>query len=427
MRLRVGSTKPFAGLFAGAVRRIPLSRLAVLIYVLAAAVRLTLVFGYHHCEYGRPEPIRVALSLARSGSFANPYAIPTGPTAHVAPVHPLLLAPIYAIWGDTRTADRVRTGATILEASAQYALLPCVSAALGLGAGSGVIGGLLGAVIPLHYLPETQGVFEVTTVALFLELSTIFFARFLAAPSLTVLWALRAGVWWGLGFLLSPNLVAVLAGFILIGLWKRRLTGPVVRWLAILAATIFLVIAPWLVRNRALLGAWFFVRDNFGLELFVSNRDGATPDVMLNRLTWRHVHPHQSPEVAREVVRMGEVAFERERLHEAEQWISTHPHQFLNLTLGRLRGYWFPLEAWHRRVVSIFTAVSLVALLTVAFRSRPAATILVVIVGTYSAVYTIIEVSQRYMHPIWWVLLLASGFAGKVLLEKTRAFRARAV
>ena len=79
-----------------------------LVLLLALGVRLTLLFGFHRYEVGRPEPIRIAISLAHHGGFANPYAIPTGPTAHTAPLYPMLIAPLYAIWGDTHRADMAR-------------------------------------------------------------------------------------------------------------------------------------------------------------------------------------------------------------------------------------------------------------------------------------------------------------------------------
>jgi hypothetical protein len=103
------------------------------IFLLAAAVRLTLVFGFHHYEIGRPEPIRIAISLASKGAFADPYAIPTGPTAHTPPLYPALIAPLYAFWGDACPADFARFALNALAASAEYALLPLVASALGLG------------------------------------------------------------------------------------------------------------------------------------------------------------------------------------------------------------------------------------------------------------------------------------------------------
>src|SRR5258708_4919991 len=61
-------------------------RISLAIWVLAFAIRLTLVFGFERQELGRPEPVRIAVSLAKNGAFADPYEIPTGPTAHTAPL-----------------------------------------------------------------------------------------------------------------------------------------------------------------------------------------------------------------------------------------------------------------------------------------------------------------------------------------------------
>jgi len=137
-----------------------LRRTALALYLLAALVRLTLLFGFGRYEIARPEPVRIAVSLARNGTFADPYLIPTGPTAHAPPSYPFLIAPIYRILGDTPSADMVRLWLSVLTGSAEYALLPYASASLGMGAVVGALAGLAGAVIPLHYWPESMGEFE---------------------------------------------------------------------------------------------------------------------------------------------------------------------------------------------------------------------------------------------------------------------------
>lgn len=64
------------------------------VFLLASGVRLV---RYQHWPgtcigNGRNEIVRIAASLNEKGAFADPYMIPTGPTAHHAPVFPLLLA-----------------------------------------------------------------------------------------------------------------------------------------------------------------------------------------------------------------------------------------------------------------------------------------------------------------------------------------------
>ena len=65
----------------------------IIIFVLAIAVRIVLVFVTGvYTQPARGELVMVAHSIAENRGFANPFATPTGPTAHVAPVYTYLLA-----------------------------------------------------------------------------------------------------------------------------------------------------------------------------------------------------------------------------------------------------------------------------------------------------------------------------------------------
>jgi len=389
------------------------------ILVLAAAVRLTLIFGFHHYEIGRPEPIRIAISLAAKGSFADPYTIPTGPTAHAPPLYPALIAPLYAFWGDARRADFARFALNALAASAEYALLPLVASALGLGLWPGILAGLGGALIPLQLWPECMGDFETTWAALFLELATILFARFLRAPRLDSKCAVRWGLLWGVGLLLAPNVLSVLIGFCVIGGWKLRPGArAAARWLAVFSATVLLVLAPWLIRNYLQLGGVFFVRDNFGLELSDSNHDGASPDAMQNiaQPYYAAEHPHFSVAAAREIQRTGELAFERRKLRQALAWIRSNPREFASLTIARARTFWFPLVPRFRWVFWTVTAAAFAGLALLGVYSRLASVVLATVLAGYSAVYCLIQNSLRYQHPVWWIQVLLMGWTVYLIL-----------
>jgi hypothetical protein len=401
-------------------RRLSAGKISAAIYLLAATVRLTLAFGFGRYEIGRPEPVNIAISLARTGAFANPHSFPTGATAHLAPIHPALLAPIYAIWGDTPTADRIRIGLSALAASAEYALLPYVAGALGLGMWPGVFAGLGGALIPLHYWPECMGEFEATDAALFLALSTIFFARFLRRPSFAAGPALRAGLWWGFGLLLAPQVLPVLAGFLAIGAWKLRPGRPALRWMCLFAAAVLAVLAPWTIRNYVRLDGVFFVRDNVGLELYTSNHDRASASAAQTAAQPRHgtVHPHGSAEAARELVRVGEVAYYGALRDKALAWIRGHPRQFLRLTLARIRTFWFPDPPRFREAYWVTTLAAFLGLVLLFRENRLAAAILASVLVTFSAAYALIENHLRYQHPVYWILLLLIGWAAWVPLRR---------
>jgi hypothetical protein len=100
----------------GASRAIPGARVRIFgspgrtfifIFLLSFAVRAVLlaVWVSNHPDFYRlgGETGRVALSLLRTYQFADPYMIPTGPTAHPTPLSPALLALIYHVFGMTAT------------------------------------------------------------------------------------------------------------------------------------------------------------------------------------------------------------------------------------------------------------------------------------------------------------------------------------
>ena len=86
-------------------------RLAAFAFLIAAAVRiaaLSLSDQYVTALKQQVEVRNVAITLARTGDFANPYFVPTGKTAHLAPIAPFLTSLVYRTWGVTDRAEFVR-------------------------------------------------------------------------------------------------------------------------------------------------------------------------------------------------------------------------------------------------------------------------------------------------------------------------------
>jgi MFS family permease len=103
------------------------------------------------------------------------------------------------------------------------------------------------------------------------------------------------------------------------------------------AAALLIVVAPYTIRNRLVMGSTFFIRDNLGLELAVSNADDAQPLAEANNVPGAAMdrHPFRQPELAERMRAMGEVAFNRGRQREALAWIGSHPAGFMRLTAQR--------------------------------------------------------------------------------------------
>lgn len=118
----------------------------VFIFILAFGIR---AYSSRHDLYLLPSPDRelgaIARSLAETGHFADPYMIPTGPTAHLPPIPPAIVALIYYLIGNTWQAGYVFAGFIFMTSSLIYALLPWIADRFGAGRQAGFVGGLIGA------------------------------------------------------------------------------------------------------------------------------------------------------------------------------------------------------------------------------------------------------------------------------------------
>ena len=100
---------------------------------------------------------RVARSLAATVAFANPFSIPTGPTALPAPGYTFLLGGVYGLLGNTVAAEAGKQLLSALVSAATDALLPFVSVACSFAQNIGIWAGLVGALLPFRLINETKG------------------------------------------------------------------------------------------------------------------------------------------------------------------------------------------------------------------------------------------------------------------------------
>ena len=134
----------------------------LLIFVLSFAVRATRLASLADSRpsfyrLGSGIEDRVASSLLRTGEFADPYRVPSGPTAHPPPLWPGILALVYSAFGVTPTAGYVRGLVAITSYSTLFGLLPWFGRRLGLGPKSGILAGVVGALIPQQGMDEIIG------------------------------------------------------------------------------------------------------------------------------------------------------------------------------------------------------------------------------------------------------------------------------
>jgi hypothetical protein len=383
-----------------------------ILFVLSLAIRVDQLTPLPYWAIPSPNPQReigrIATSVAQTGEFANPYALPTGPTAHVPPVYPYILGGLYRLFGLTRTAGYVSYLLIAVVASLLYALLPWVSNRLGLGRAAGFIGGLIGGV----QIEERWLHAEDLMALVLLLLLAAFLVRWTTRQ---VSWqgSLLLGLGMGVAFHLQPAYLPVMLACMAFELWWLR--GPHTRTLVgvmILGAALACI--PWAWRNYVAFHELFFIRSNLGLELRMGNNVNAEPTMEAMDRYGSHIHPTLLETEARAVIKMGEAAYMRRAGQEALDWIAAHPRDFLWLTVRRVGAWW--LGPWYRPAeaapVTLLTILALCGAWLMWRRlSMPQRGAFIIPLLTYPLIYYVVAYMPNYRAPIDWILFILAGAA----------------
>lgn len=396
----------------------PLFFLSAMLFLIAL-LRLS-VFVHRDAEFPQnPEAIRIAISLAETGRYADPfYVAATGPTGHLPPVFPFCAAALLRLsgphWG---FALQLAAAACV---SLMLALLPWASQRLSMGWKTGV----LAATLWLIATPPLYPRFEAALAAVAHLLVTVVAALFAFRPTLG-----RAAVFGAasaLTLLIQPSPLFVLLTFSLLALPAAR------ERLFVAAAVAAALLAPWLIRNRIALGAWVPIRTNMGLELAVSNNDCAQFSFRLNFDSgcMPQRHPNTNLHEALLVRHLGEVDYNRLKLQQALDWIRSHPQAFLELTARRFLAFWIPHESediWstfrqpgfrlHSLMNLLLLPASLAGLFALYHRSPRKSLLLASWLALYPLVYYFVQSDDRYRFPILWVTYLLGSYGLLVLLR----------
>lgn len=373
-------------------------------------------------DLARYELERTAISLAQTGVYGNPYAVPTGPTAHVSPGYTLMLAALFHLFGTGTPAEVIKQLLATSVSALQIALLPSVAVALTLSKRVGLLAGLIMALYPARPLVEVDGDWETPYTALALMLAAVLGAQLWKSRDLRWLTAIRHGICWGIALLFVSAMLPLFLAFVIVdAFWLRH---QLKRYCAFAALEIIIVVgclAPWMIRNYFALGAPVVTRTNDGIELRISNNDLAVSDQRENYLhdLFDRYHPLQSRAEALKVRQLGEIEYNRELRAETKQWIYSHPQRFLELTLGRIRCFWFYIDPTSRiKTVFLWLIDGLGFLgLVIALRRKPTAG---VALGLIALVYPLpnylVHVGLRQSYPVeWFMLLLAASLASGTL------------
>jgi hypothetical protein len=359
------------------------------------------------------ETVAVAESLARQGTFADPFfAAPTGPTAHLPPLYPLLLAALMKLFGGGLGFAAAATMLNVAAQALHAALLPAVSRRLVGDPRPGIYGAALSILLPVfEVMPAREAMLSATALLLF----ALDAAAQLERPGREWRRGARLGVWAGLLILLNPALAVVMAPWLVYMGWRTGTTWPrALRLGAGFALAAVLVCTPWTVRNYRQFGRLVLVRDNLGLELYVANHDLAKPSFAESRRAGvlGALHANSSRREALALREMGEAAYNEDRLAKAKDWIRRNPQRFARLTAARIAQFWFPRAegfGWYAYSLWIVTALSWAGLAVLVRRRAPTAWFVAAAWTFYPAVYYMHVSLVYFRYPTLWVSLIAAG------------------
>lgn len=347
----------------------------------------------------------IAISLLKTGQFANPYMIETGPTAHLPPVYPAIFAFIYYLFGLTSKAGYISLGFIAATNSIMYAMIPWLGTKLGAGKGAGLIGGIAGAFM-LEWSAHGEGLTGVV-----LGLFLVAFLQRWTNNKISLFGSLLLGLGIGAAFHIQPVLLVVILGCLVFEIWWRK-NQRVFANIIILILGILLACIPWAWRNYTVFNELFFIRSNLGLELRMGNHEGAAAAMDIMDTTEPGKHPRTHLSEARRLKKMGEVEYMRQALGETLIWIRENPGEFTKLTLLRFIHFWFgPL---HRPMTAIYiTVLTIMAILGVrriySSLSPTHRAVILIPLLTYPRIYYLVPYMVRYRMPIDWILLILAG------------------
>ena len=397
------------------------SHVILFLLALGIATRFAALFIFRiHPVIEFAELEQVAQSLATTGVFGNPYLVPTGPTAHHAPIYPFLLSLIFRTLGYDSQAAWAMAAMNIFFGALHYALVPILTDRAKIRRTVGVTAAFLGELLPYRIMREIR--WETTLSALFIVMLAIVTVSWWQDRESSGTRTFVVGLIWGIAMLGCPIMLPVFfLALLFFAIYAKRANYS--SWpatVAIAMVGMILAVLPWSIRNYRELGALVFVRSNLGLELYLANNSEVhalfADNISIgypNNFYHLH-HPWASLPQAERVQQMGEVAFNRECLRQALAWIRSHPRDFARLTFERFVFFWFaPPRTQVIKAILLMPVTILAAwgLWMVLYHRPPLGLFLLALWIGYPLIYYVVQADARWRYPIDWSFALLCVYA----------------
>ena len=359
----------------------------------------------------------VASSLAHGQGFCCLFRQPTGPTAWLAPVYPLLVACLFKLFG-TFTLGSFYASVLLNCVFSSLACLPLFHAGKqAAGEKTAVLASWLWAIFPAGIILPFEWIWD-TSLSVLLAAALLWATLQLPDSSRKRDFALY-GLLCGFCLLTNPALGALLPFLFFWILFRNRGNTLQRAQLSLIAALmIVLVCLPWTIRNEAQFHRFIPLRSNFPYEFWSGNNeifDEHSREV--NRIT-RYEQTHL-------YAQLGENAFLDEKWQKARRFVVTHPALYAQLFGDRIVATWFgtasPWTDFVRtdsslaRFLILWNALTVLGvtlgLVRVYLLARPYFFLLLTFPLIFPVTFYIAHTSLRHRHPCDPVLALLMALA----------------
>ena len=422
-------------------------RLALVLAVIALGVALRFLWLAQDDRIAPrvTESQQVGVSLATTGRFADTFPPGSGPTAHLTPVMPGIIATVYRTFGvETVASEYVLAGIAIGLGALAMLLAYLIFRELGAPRFARIGALLFVALAPIQFALEAS---ELRVWESPLALSGCL-AILLAVLRLERRERIGFGVYAALAlavallFFTSPVMGLAGAGVYGLLLLRRARFIEMIGAGALLASALVAVHLPWALRNERAMGEMIWTRSNFGLELALSNHPAAVDPkdgkaVYIARL--HEIHPFADPIGYRKMVEAGgELAYFKALGDETRAWIASNPGDAARIWARHLGEYYFPpMWFWHTWGTggpgmelrqALIWAIAALALGSLPFLSRrdPRYLYVACVVFVPALPYIIVQPILRYRYLISTVMVfLAADGSIRLFTGLRRRWKAR--
>jgi hypothetical protein len=309
--------------------------------VAAYALRMALLWLSHHgedpvqprFETAGMEETLVAASLAARLGFFGPFPGYAALTACVAPVYPFLLSIAYRLF-HIDAFGAILFGQTINCAFSAVTCWPIYAIGKKIfGEKAGLVSAWAWVGLPYAVLLPLEWTWDQSLAALVLA-SIVYVTLEMRDSSSYLAWT-GYGLLWAFAALVNPALCLLLP-FLLgwLAILRRRSGWPTAALASRAIFVFILALLPWTIRNYYEIGDWFFVKSNFGLELWLGNNP------RVKEIYTPELHPISNFSERMALILSGEPNYNREKQREAIAFIESHPRMFLKNVWERFEDNW---------------------------------------------------------------------------------------